>query len=55
MTDLTEYTNSVENPKELAVKIVPGKKNAFILMEDTGDTCEDKEENWAQTKTGMDK
>ena len=50
LTDLTEYTNSVENPKELAVKIVPGKKNAFILMEDTGDTCEDKEENCAQTK-----
>lgn len=50
LTDLTEYTNSVENPKELAVKIVPSKKNAFILMEDTGDTCEDKEENWAQTK-----
>lgn len=50
LTDLAEYTNSVENPKELAVKIVPGKKNAFILMEDTGDTCEDKEENWAQTK-----
>ena len=50
LTDLTEYTNSVENPKELAVKIVPGKKNAFILMEDTGDTCEDKEESWAQTK-----
>ena len=50
LTDLTEYTNSVENPKELAVKIVLGKKNAFILMEDTGDTCEDKEENWAQTK-----
>lgn len=50
LTDLTEYTNSVENPKELAVKIVPGKKNAFILMEDTGDTCEDKEENLAQTK-----
>lgn len=50
LTDLTEYTNSVENPKELAVKIVPGKKNALILMEDTGDTCEDKEENWAQTK-----
>ena len=50
LTDLTEYTNSVENPKELAVKIVPGKKNAFILMEDTGDTCADKEENWAQTK-----
>lgn len=50
LTDLTEYTNSVENPKELAVKIVPGKNNAFILMEDTGDTCEDKEENWAQTK-----
>lgn len=50
LTDLTEYTNSVENPKELAVKIVPGKKNAFMLMEDTGDTCEDKEENWAQTK-----
>ena len=50
LTDLTEYTNSVENPKELAVKIVPGKKNAFILMEDTGDTREDKEENWAQTK-----
>lgn len=50
LTDLTEYTNSVENPKELAVKIIPGKKNAFILMEDTGDTCEDKEENWAQTK-----
>lgn len=50
LTDLTEYTNSVENPKELAVKTVPGKKNAFILMEDTGDTCEDKEENWAQTK-----
>lgn len=26
LTDLTEYTNSVENPKELAVKIVPGKR-----------------------------
>lgn len=26
LTDLTEYTNSVENPKELAVKIVPQKE-----------------------------
>ena len=30
LTDLTEYTNSVENPKELAVKIVPGKKNCHF-------------------------
>lgn len=29
LTDLTEYTNSVENPKELAVKIVPGQKECI--------------------------
>lgn len=29
LTDLTEYTNSVENPKELAVKIVPGKNECI--------------------------
>lgn len=50
MTDLTEFTNSVENPKAMAVKVFPGAKNSFTMWEDEGDTCEDKTENWVQTE-----
>lgn len=49
MADLEEYTNSVENPKALTVKIFPGADNCFRLCEDEGDTCIDAPENWAYT------
>lgn len=49
MADLESYTNSVENPKKLRVKIFPGKSNAFHLYEDDGDSLEDRPENWADT------
>ena len=49
MADLEEYTNSVENPKALTVKIFPGADNCFRLCEDEGDTCIDVPENWAYT------
>ncbi len=49
MTDLEEYTNSVENPKALTVKIFPGADNCFRLCEDEGDTCTDAPENWVYT------
>ena len=50
MADLTEFTNSVENPGNMTVKVFPGAKNSFTMWEDEGDTCEDKSENWAQTE-----
>lgn len=45
----SEYTNSVDNPDALAVKIFAGESGAFHLYEDEGDTREDREENWADT------
>lgn len=49
MTDLTEYTNEVNNPKALEVKIFAGDNGEFHLYEDAGDTAEDLDENWADT------
>lgn len=49
MADLEHFTNSVENPEALTVKIFPGKENTFQLYEDEGDTAEDLPENWACT------
>ncbi|MGN1192228.1 MAG: TIM-barrel domain-containing protein [Dorea sp.] len=49
MADLEYFTNSVENPEALTVKIFPGKENTFQLYEDEGDTAEDLPENWACT------
>lgn len=49
MADLERYTNSVENPEKLRVKIYPGNSNSFHLYEDEGDLSEDVPENWADT------
>ena len=48
MADLDIFTNSVDNPEAMIVKIFPGKDNCFTMYEDEGDTCIDKE-NWAST------
>ena len=49
MADLDTFTNCVENPENLTVKIFPGKDGRFSLYEDQGDTCEDRPENWVCT------
>lgn len=49
MKDMEDYDNSVENPEKLLVKIFPGEKGSFTLWEDSGDTPEDLDENWAET------
>lgn len=49
MADLESYTNSVENPKALTVKIFPGADNSFRMCEDEGDTAIDAPQNWAYT------
>ena len=49
MADLSDFTNSVENPKALTVKIFPGQDGEFRLREDAGDTGVDLPENWACT------
>lgn len=49
MTDMEEFTNSVENPEYMLVKIFPGEGEAFSLWEDAGDTPLDLDENWAET------
>lgn len=50
MADLENYTNRVDNPKALAVKIFPGAQGSFCLCEDEGDTSTDAPENWAYTR-----
>lgn len=49
MTDLTEYTNSIENPKSLEIRVYAGANGSFHLYEDAGDTAVDQDENWADT------
>ena len=47
MTDMSEYSNSVDNPKAFDILVFPASDGDFILWEDSGDTSEDKDENWA--------
>ena len=49
MANLDTFTNSVENPKEMTIKIFPGKDNQFTMYEDEGNTAIDVPENWAYT------
>lgn len=49
MADLEQYTNNVDNPEKLHVKIFPGKSNSFHLYEDEGDCGAEAPENWADT------
>lgn len=49
MADLTEYTNQVNNPEALEVRIFAGDNGQFHLYEDFGDTVEDLDENWSDT------
>ena len=50
MTDMSEYSNTVDNPNALEVLVFPAKNGHFTLWEDAGDTPEDKNENWAATE-----
>lgn len=50
MANLEKFTNSVDNPKSLRVKIFPGKDNEFRLYEDEGDTASDITQNWVCTR-----
>lgn len=49
MADLREYSNSVDNPSKMKIKIFPGENNKFHLLEDEGNTATDSKENWADT------
>ncbi|WNS44218.1 TIM-barrel domain-containing protein [Paenibacillus sp. MMS20-IR301] len=49
MTDLTEYTSSVDNPQQLEVRVFAGAVGRFQLWEDAGDTAEDRDEHWCVT------
>lgn len=50
MKDMRCYDNSVENPKDMEVRIFPAAQGHFILWEDQGDTPVDEEGNWAYTE-----
>lgn len=45
--------NSVENPSSLEVRIFPAADGEFVLWEDQGDSCIDREENWAGTRFSL--
>lgn len=49
MTDMTEYSNTVDNPNALDLLVFPAENGRFTLWEDAGDTPDDKDENWAST------
>ena len=50
MTNMDEYSNTVENPKALDVLVFPAGDGRFTLWEDAGDTAEDRDDNWASTE-----
>ncbi len=47
MKDMRIFDNSVDNPEHMEVKIFPAADGNFMLWEDSGDTAEDADENWA--------
>jgi len=48
------FTNSVENPQTLELYVFAGADGSFRLWEDSGDTPEDRDENWALTLCALD-
>jgi alpha-glucosidase (family GH31 glycosyl hydrolase) len=48
------FTNSVENPQTLELHVFAGADGSFRLWEDSGDTAEDRDENWALTLCALD-
>ena len=49
MTNMSEYSNAVDNPKDFDIFVFPADNGHFTLWEDDGDTSEDKDENWVST------
>lgn len=49
MASLEEYTNSVDNPSNLHVKIFPGKNGVFHLYEDEGNSVDTGENVFSDT------
>lgn len=54
MTDLTEYTASVDNPQQLEVRVFAGADGRFELWEDAGDTAEDLDGHWCLTEMSLE-
>ena len=53
MTNMNEYSNTVDNPDALDIFVFPAGNGHFTLWEDAGDTAEDKDENWVSTELGL--
>lgn len=54
MADLTEYTSSVDNPKQMEVRVFAGGSGHFHLWEDEGNTAEDRDDQWCDTEMVLD-
>jgi len=54
LADAEHFTNSVENPPTLELRVFAGADGSFQLWEDSGDTREDRDENWAATLCTLD-
>jgi hypothetical protein len=54
LADGESFTNSVENPLALELYVFAGANGSFRLWEDSGDTREDRDENWAVTLCTLD-
>ncbi|MEF2966373.1 TIM-barrel domain-containing protein [Paenibacillus sp. M1] len=50
LSELTEWTGSVDNPVSLEVKVFAGADGHFRMWEDEGDTAEDLDVNWCETE-----
>ena len=53
LADLSEYTNSTQNPSALEISVFPGADGDFTLWEDGGDSPDDSDANWAATKMSL--
>ena len=53
MKNMEYFDNSVENPKEMEVRIFPAADGSFTLWEDTGDSVRDLDANWASTQMDL--
>jgi len=54
LADAESFTNSVDNPHALELCVFAGADGNFRLWEDSGDTPEDRDENWAATLCTLD-
>ena len=55
MRESSQHNNSLDNPEAMEVHVFPASNGTFTMWEDTGDTPEDKDENWASTLFTMEK